>query len=74
MCWPSYDQPWARSALDAYQGDTLVYVGEHWGCCADDSFFELLEQGWEEIAESPAHRTWWGVHCRMTAYHRQGAS
>jgi hypothetical protein len=74
MVWPSYEATWAADALRAYQGDLLVYVGEHWACCAEESFFELLDAEWDELGESPDHRTWWGIHCRMTAYRRSSSS
>jgi hypothetical protein len=72
LCWPSYGDPWARQALDAYKGDMLIYVGEgDGGCCADDDFFALCGSDWHEVGASPHHVTWWGIHCRMTAYRRR---
>lgn len=71
VCWPTYSHPWAGEGLSLYQGDLLIYVGESWGgCCADDAFFEQLDAQWTEVESSPQHVTWWGVHCRMTAYRR----
>lgn len=71
MVWPSYGGTWAAEALGAYQGEVLVYVGEHWACCAEEGFFELLDAEWEEFGGLPDHRTWWGIHCRVTAYRRK---
>jgi hypothetical protein len=72
VCWPSYKATWAAEALRVFQGEVLVYIGEHWGgCCADDGFFELLNAEWEEFGGLPDHRTWWGIHCRMSAYRRK---
>jgi hypothetical protein len=71
LCWPNYSHPWAAQALTAYKGDLLIYIGEgEGGCCADDDFFELLDRNWVEAGASPHHVTWWGIHCRMTAYRR----
>jgi hypothetical protein len=72
LCWPSYDSGFAASALKAYRGDTLVFVGEgHGGCTADDEFFELLDEGWDETSISPMHVSYWGIHCSATAYVRR---
>jgi hypothetical protein len=72
LCWPSYDQPWGAWALAAYRGDQLFYVGEgEGGCCADDSFFELLDAEWEEAGDCAAHISFWGIHCYLTEYRRK---
>lgn len=43
LCWPSYAQSWAAAALELYQGDTVIYIGEgSGGCTADDRFHALL--------------------------------
>ncbi|MGW4663244.1 hypothetical protein [Streptosporangium sandarakinum] len=74
LSWPNYSHPWAAQALSSYQGDLLIYVGEGWGgCCGDDDFFELLNTEWVEVGESPHHRTWWGINCRLIAYRRKSA-
>ncbi|HEY9370993.1 hypothetical protein [Streptomyces sp.] len=71
LSWPNYSEPWGAHALASYAGDLLFYVGEgEGGCCADDSFFELLNAEWSEIGDSPHHRTWWGINDRLTAYRR----
>lgn len=71
LSWPSYELPWAAHALASYRGDLLIYAGEsEGGCCADDAFFELLDAEWAQIGDSPHHRTWWGINCRLTAYRR----
>lgn len=75
LCWPSYADGWAAQALACYTGDLLIYAGEgEGGCTADDSFFELLDAGWEEISDSPAHISYWGIHDYLTAYRRKGGS
>lgn len=75
LCWPPYTDPVATDALKAYTGDLLIYIGEgDGGCCADDDFFRLLNDEWDEIEESPFHVTWSGIHCYMTAYQRKAAS
>lgn len=72
LCWPSYSDPWAAHALACYAGDTLIYAGEgEGGCCADDDFFRLLDAEWEEAGSSPAHISFWGIHCYLTAYRRK---
>lgn len=71
LCWPPYDDPCATDALNAYAGDTLIYIGEgSWGCTGDERFHELLDQEWQEIGTSPGHVTFSGIHCWVTAYQR----
>lgn len=74
LSWPSYAEPWAAQALACYEGDLLVYVGEgEGGCCADDKFFALLEDGWSLVGSSPHHVTWWAIHCGLSVYRRGGS-
>jgi hypothetical protein len=74
LCWPSYSDDWAARALACYEGDLLVYAGEgEGGCTADDEFFALRDAGWEEIGGSPAHVSYWGIHCYLSAYLRKAA-
>jgi hypothetical protein len=73
LCWPSYADPWAAQSLATYKGDLLIYAGEdEGGCTADSAFFELRDAEWEEIGDSPAHVSYWGIHCNLTAYSRKG--
>lgn len=74
LCWPSYSDPWAAQSLACYEGDLLIYAGEgEGGCTADDEFFGLLGAGWDEVGASPAHVSYWGIHCELTAWHRKAA-
>lgn len=71
LIWPPYDTSMAKTALDSYAGDLLIYAGEgNGGCTADDAFHEELECSWEEISDAPHHATYNGIHCRLTAYRR----
>lgn len=72
MVWPGYGADWAWDALRRYRGDLVIYAGEEqYGCTADDDFYELLTKDWEWLATSDKHVTWWGIHCRLTAYVRK---
>ena len=81
LCWPSYDEPWAAEAVDCYQGDTVVYVGEGvGGCTGDDRLHELFGEGLDDDASTSAlfHRVddvavpqWGGLYDRLTVYRRQ---
>jgi hypothetical protein len=69
FCWPSYDAPWAAEALRAYQGDTVIYIGEGFGgCTGDDAFHEELET-WEEI-ERLSIPQWEGIYDKLYIYRR----
>jgi hypothetical protein len=48
IVWPPYGEPMASSALRAFRGAVVWYVGEgRGGACADDAFFDELEESWE---------------------------
>ena len=71
LCWPPYAAPMAADALAAYDGDTLIYVGEGAeGCTGDDRFREALAANWDEVAD---HRLvqWFGLHDWITVYRRR---
>lgn len=73
ICWPSYADPWAAQSLASYAGDMLIYAGEgEGGCTADDEFFQMRDAEWDEIDTAPAHFSYWGIHCYLTAYRRKG--
>lgn len=71
LCWPPYDNPFAADALRAFQGDTLIYIGEGTGgCCADDDFFDLLDE-WEEVDYFREHVQWSGLRDGAGVYRRR---
>ncbi len=49
LCWPPWATDMASSALAAYAGTTVVYVGEWMAGNADARFFALLTAGFECI-------------------------
>lgn len=71
LCWPPYDNAFARQCLDTYGGNTLIYIGEgDGGCTADYEFFYRLDVGWQllEMIEIPR---WLGIHDAMFVYQRK---
>ena len=71
ICWPPYDEPMANDILNRYQGDTLVYIGEGPGeACADDNFFETLEEHWEIIDNAQIPR-FYGIRDYLDIYQRK---
>lgn len=72
LCWPPYEDPFAADALDAYEGDSLIYIGESWGgCTGDDRFGEMLSRFWEEQHRSPHHINHMGIRSEVGVYHRR---
>lgn len=71
LCWPSNGEPWAAEALEAYEGDLLIYAaaGEY---CADDGFREALGAGWEPVSASLAHVSYDHTPCILSAWRRKG--
>jgi hypothetical protein len=72
LCWPSYCDPFAKQALHAYQGDTVIYIGEgEGGCCADDRFHRILRRDFDDAGFSPWHINFYGIHCSLTMWRRK---
>jgi hypothetical protein len=74
LCWPSWRDPFAATALDVYPGTTLIYIGEGaGGHTADARFFELLDRDWQ-AALSVELPHWPGTSDRLTVYARRPAA
>ena len=64
LCWPPYDAPFAADCVKAYQGDTIIFVGEgSGGCTADNDFFRAVGErgcywGDEEEPKEPPSDEW----------------
>lgn len=71
LCWPNYSNPFARRAVQSFQGDTIIYIGEgEGGCCGDDAFFEVLSKEWDVLDER-AMVQWGGINDWVTIYTRK---
>ena len=46
--WPPCDDPMATSALKAFRGNKVIYIGEFRGCTANDEFHDILDSNWTE--------------------------
>jgi len=70
LAWPPCGDPVANLALVAYTGTRVIYIGEEWGCTADDEFHQRLESHWQLVA---AHVPvcWDGIHDRVLVYERK---
>lgn len=74
MVWPCYDKPWAANALNAYVGQTVVYVGEgSGGCTADDRFHDMLATDWDPVDEIDSI-AWSGSHDHILVYRSRASS
>ncbi len=70
LCWPPYANEMASDCLRAYEGDTLIYIGEgHGGCTGNDDFHLDLDMGWTRVA-GVALPKWPGLHDDMNIYRR----
>jgi hypothetical protein len=65
LCWPPYNSSFALECLKAYQGNTVIFVGEgSGGCTADDDFFRAMGEhvySWGddgEAEERPVSNEW----------------
>ena len=74
LCWPEYTSRFAEIALLRHLrsgGTRVAYVGEYeGGCCAEDGFFELLSEKFEEV-ESAHIPQFPGLHDYLTIYDRK---
>ena len=73
LSWPPYASPMAYDTLRAYQGDTLIYIGEgDGGCTGCHQFHRLLDTKWNEL-EWISLPKWQGLHDDMRIYRRKGS-
>ncbi|KZM73342.1 hypothetical protein [Nocardia terpenica] len=71
LVWPTDGNAYAARALDAYSGETLIYVGsDRGGCTADSEFFDRLARDWRRVGTSPSHFTWLGIPSRISFWRR----
>jgi hypothetical protein len=69
LCWPPYDRPFASLALERYRragGGRLVYIGEHGGCTADETFQATIDE-LTPVAEHSIPQ-WPGIHDYLSVY------
>lgn len=63
VVWPSYGESWAADALGTFTGQVVVYMGEWGSACADDRFFDLLDQRFsDQVYVRMPH--FWGLYDR----------
>jgi hypothetical protein len=71
LIWPPYNRPMARHTLEHHRragGTRVAFVGEHdGGCCADDRFFALLDQHYDQV-ESIDIPQFYGSHDYLTTW------
>lgn len=76
LCWPPYGTQMAYDALSMYlgaKGHTLVYVGElRGGCCADDRFFDIIDEQLCDCTEDGIDvPKWFGVNDVLRVYKKK---
>lgn len=75
LCWPPYSDPMAATALQAYPGNDLIWIGEgDGGCCGGEDFWEMIRDGWMEqcwwsIPQWPCMRDHVAIYRRKTTRH-----
>ena len=69
--WPPYDEECSRYYLENTLPNKIVYVGEgDGGCCATSSFFEFLNEEYEEVNYINIPQ-WYGIFDRVYLYKRR---
>lgn len=70
LSWVSYSKDWGTKALDNYEGDTVIVIGEgSGGCTGNKEFHRRLESNWETEAIYYIPQ-WYGLHDYMRVYKR----
>lgn len=70
LCWPPYEDSMAYSALRAFRGNRLIYIGEgKWGCTGNDAFHEELEANWTHTISVDLPQ-WCGLNDRLQVWER----
>ena len=71
MCWPSYLDNYAINALQLFNGDKFIFIGEDkYGCTANDAFFDYLEEKWT-LAKKINIQNWYGIYDTLNFYERK---
>jgi hypothetical protein len=70
LCWPPYDMTMSEQAIDAYDGDTIIYIGEEpGGVTATYGFFARLTSRFA-LTTSFAVPRWCGCRDFLTVWRR----
>lgn len=71
LCWPPYDDPFALNCLNAYCGNTLIFIGEGaGGCNACENFYDELYRSWDRVKVIHIPQ-WYGLHDQLNIYKRK---
>lgn len=71
LCWPPYATGMASTALQAYRGNTVIFVGEGYGgCTGDNEFHDMLDERFEEVECIHIPR-WASINDYLTVWKRK---
>lgn len=71
LCWVDHFSEMGLNCLKLYKEAYFIYIGEsEGGCCANDSFFEYLENNFKLIKEINIPQ-WYGSHDFLEIYKRK---
>ena len=71
LCWPNYHSSFASDALKAFQGQTVLFIGENeGGCTGDQAFFDLLDAQFEFV-ESVNIPQYYGIRDGLMIFRRK---
>lgn len=69
LCWPSNNQSWTKEAVEMYEGNTLIYIGEgHGGNTGSCEFHETVSRKFglaDEVIDIPS---WQSVSDKMYVF------
>lgn len=74
ISWAPYASPLGVQMVRAFNGHTIIVIGEdRGGCTADDDFFDELETNWTpvQLNSDTLIYTWPTIHDDVTVYTRQ---
>jgi len=72
LCWPPYERDMALDCISnkGWKGKYLIYIGEYFGCTANEEFHRELALSWRQIKTIHIPQ-WPGIHDKMYIYERQ---
>lgn len=70
LCWPPAGESMAYDCVVNFKGEYIMYIGEIYGCTADDDFHCEIYDNWEEVEHCDIPN-WHGASDALYVYKRK---
>jgi hypothetical protein len=71
LCWPPHEEQLMHDALRAYQGQTVIYIGEGGGGATGTDEAHMLLEAQFHLIQTTRIPKYWGMHDRLYIYTRK---